>query len=347
MVVDGWGYRVRQGIMAIDRRENGAGGVSIARPFAWPMMAALLALYVGAETVFNLNLIDAVSAAEPDRARLDDLVVFGKAMGAFGMALFALRPFFARLWRRYRWGLPVLFAAAWLSIYGGLTAIYDRVLDDVPESVKREALLLGIYREAVFAGAIENPELRATDGATDDAHRLALVNLAARLTGEKTEIALVREKIAEAQAALAMGAELPAALTRALAHSQAMDSASLREAAAAIFLPPMSMTVSLLAIVANLAALASLLLAAAVRRRRRMRQALGALPLLAVAVFLLAVERPPFERDNPSYELYTRLDERLGFAGWVWNRAINGQAAILRLTYDVPGLDVVARPRPV
>jgi peptidoglycan/LPS O-acetylase OafA/YrhL len=93
--------------------------------------------------------------------------------------------------------------------------------------------------------------------------------------------------------------------------------------------------------------LASLLLAAAVRRRRRMRHALGMLPLLAVAVFLLAVERPPFERDNPSYELYTRLDERLGLAGWVWNRAINGQAAILRLTYDVPGLDVVVRPRPV
>jgi hypothetical protein len=316
------------------------------RPFAWPMMAALLALYVVAETVFNLNLIDAVSAAEPDRARLDDLVVFGKAMGGFGLALFVLRPFFARMWRRIRWGLLAVFAIAWGGFYGGLDAVYDRVLDGVPEATKREALLLGIYREAVFAGAIENPELRAPDGATDDAHRLALVNLAARLTGEKSEIALVREKIAEAQAALAMGAELPPALTRALLHSQAMDSATLREATAAVFLPPMSMTVSLLAIVANLAALASLLLAAAARKRRNLRRALGALPMLAVAGFLLAVERPPFERDNPSYDLYMRLDDRLGFAGWVWNRAINGQAAILRLTYDVPGLDVVARPRP-
>jgi hypothetical protein len=318
---------------------------ALARPFAWPMMAALLALYVVAETVFNLNLIDAVSAAEPDRARLDDLVIFGKAMGAFGMALFVLRPFFARLWRRMRWGLPILFAGAWLAIYGGLTFVYDRVLDDVPEATKREALLLGVYREAVFAGAIENRELRAPEGANDDAHRLALVNLAARLTGDKPEIALVREKIAEAQGALAMGAELPPALTRAIVHSQTVDATALREATAAIFLPPMSMTVSLLAIVANLAALIGLLFATAARRRRNLRRALGALPLLAVAVFLLAVDRPAFERDNPSYELYTRLDDRLGFAGWVWSRAINGQAAILRLTYDVPGLDVVARPR--
>jgi hypothetical protein len=319
---------------------------ALARPFAWPMMAALLALYVVAETIFNLSLIDAVSAAEPDRVRLDDLVIFGKAMGAFGLVLFVLRPFFAQLWRRMRWGLPILFAGAWLAIYGGLTFVYDRVLDDVPEATKREALLLGVYREAVFAGAIENPELRAPEGATNDAHRLALVNLAARLTGEKPEIALVREKIAEAQAALAMGAELPPALTRALVHSQSVDSATLREATAAIFLPPMSMTVSLLAIVANFAALIGLLLAAAARRRRNLRRALGALPLLAVAVFLLAVDRPAFERDNPSYELYTRLDDRLGFAGWVWSRAINGQAAILRLTHDAPGLEIVARPRP-
>jgi hypothetical protein len=320
---------------------------TLARPFAWPIMAVVLALYVAAETAFNLNLVDAASAPEPDRARLDDLVVFGKAMGAFGIALFVLRPFFARAWRRWRWGLPVFFAGAWRAIFGGLSEIYDRVLDGVPEATKREALLLGVYREAVFAGAIENAELRAPDGATGDAHRLALVNLAARLTGDKPEIALVREKIAEAQAALAMGAELPPALSRALVHSQALDAATLREATAAIFLPPMSMTVSLLAIVANLAALASLLLAAAARRRRHLRRALGALPPLAVAIFLLAVERPPFERDNPDYELYLHLDDRLDFAGWVWIRAINGQAAILRLTYDVPGFDVVARPRAV
>jgi hypothetical protein len=334
---------VNSATMTIERTT----ATTTARPFAWPAMALVLALYVLAETAFNLNLIDAVSAPEPDRVRLDELVVFGKAMGAFGLALFALRPFFARLWRRVRWGLPLLFALAWLAIYGGLTFVYDRVLDGVPEATKREALMLGIYREAVFAGAIENAELRAPDGATGDAHRLALVNLAARLTGDKPEIAQVREKIAEAQAALAMGAELQPALTRALVHSQAMDAATLREAAAAIFLPPMSMTVSLLAIVANLAALVSLLLAAAARRRRHLRRALGALPLLAVAVFLLTVERPPFERENPSYDLYMHLDERLGFAGWVWTRAINGQAAILRLTYDVPGIDVVVRPRPV
>lgn len=331
--------------MAIEERQT-VRARPLERPFAWPMMATLLALYVVAETFFNLNLIDAVSAAEPDRARLDDLVVFGKAMGGFGLALFGLRPFFARAWRRMRWGLLALFAVAWGGLYMGLDTVYDRVLDGVPEATKREALLLGIYREAVFAGAIENPELRAPDGTTDDAHRLALVNLAARLTGEKAEIALVREKIAEAQAALAMGAELPPALTRALVHSQAMDAESLREATAAIFLPPMSMTVSLLAIVANLGALASLLLAAAARRRRKLRRALAVLPMLAVAGFLLAVERPPFERDNPSYDLYMRLDDRIGFAGWVWSRAINGQAAILRLTYDVPGVDVVARPRP-
>ncbi|MFM7343852.1 MAG: hypothetical protein ACKO1J_00605, partial [Tagaea sp.] len=55
----------------------------------------------------------------------------------------------------------------------------------------------------------------------------------------------------------------------------------------------------------------------------------------SVAEFLTAAyNRPAFERDNPSYEIYTRLDDRLGFVGWVWSRAINGQAAILRLTWD-------------
>ncbi|MCA3267194.1 MAG: hypothetical protein ING19_14120, partial [Azospirillum sp.] len=83
-----------------------------------------------------------------------------------------------------------------------------------------------------------------------------------------------------------------------------------------------------------LAALAGVLLAVAARRRPTLRRALAALPMLAVAGFLLAVDRPAFERDNPSYEIYTRLDDRLGFVGWVWSRAINGQAAILRLTWD-------------
>jgi hypothetical protein len=320
--------------LATTSAETRAPSAMLARPFAWPTMAAMLALYVVAEAIFNLNLVDAVSAAEPDRARLDDLVSFGKAMGAFGLALFVLRPFFARLWRRLRWGLPVLFVTAWAGLYGGLDYVYERVLASVPEATQREALLLGIYREAVFAGAIENPALRAPDGVARDAQRLALVNLAARLTGDKPEIVLVGEKLAEAQAAQAMGVELPPALARALLHAQALDPASLREASAAILLPPMSMTVSLLAIVANLASLASLLLAVAAGRRRNLRRALAVLPLVAVAGFLLAVERPAFERDNPSYELYTRLDDRLGFAGWVWNRAINGQAVILRLTED-------------
>ena len=305
-----------------------------ARPFGWPIMASVLALYIVAETVFNLALIDAVSAAEPDRARLDDLVVYGKAMGAFGITLFIFRPFLARLWRRIAWRLPVLFVGAWLAIYGGITVVYERVLDGLPEATKREALLLGVYREAVFAGAIDNPELRAPSGTADDAHRLALVNLAARLTGEKPEVAVVRAKIAEAEAAQAMGVDLPAPLLRALAHARVAEIGALRDAAAAIFLPPMSMTVSLLAIVANLAALAGVLLAVAARRRPTLRRALAALPMLAVAGFLLAVDRPAFERDNPSYEIYTRLDDRLGFVGWVWSRAINGQAAILRLTWD-------------
>lgn len=298
-------------------------------------MAAMLALYVGFEIAFNLNLVDAASAAEPDRARLDGLVLYGKALGAFGIALFVLRPFFAAIWRRIRWGLAVTFLALWALVFGGLSAAYDHVLDAIPESVQREALLLGIYRQAVFAGAIDNPELKGADGSLDDVHRLALVNLAARLTGEKKEIAQIRAKIAEAQTARAMGLPIPPSAAHALLTAEAASPAQMRDAVSAIFLPPMSMTVSLLAIVANAASLASLLLTVLIRHRPA-RRAFAALPAAAIALFLIVVDEPPFAQDSPSFDIYAQLDAHLGLAGWVWSRAINGEAAILRLTLDRP-----------
>ena len=319
-----------QSLTQMRTRSRSAG---LARPFAWPTMAVLLALYVGSEIAFNLNLVDAASEAEPDRARIDDLVLYGKALGAFGLTLFALRPFFAAIWRRVRWNLAVLFVVVWTLVFGGLSTLYERVLDSIPESVQREALLLGIYRQAVFAGAIDNPELKGSDGSLDDVNRLALVNLAARLTGDKKEIAQIRAKIAEAQTARAMGLPMPEAAAHALLAADAAEPAHLREAVSALFLPPMSMTVSLLAIVANAASLASLLLAVAIRYRPA-RRAFAALPAAAIGLFLIAVDDPPFAEDSPSFEIYAQLDDHLGLAGWVWSRAINGEAAILRLTQD-------------
>jgi hypothetical protein len=327
----------RERLVAVSRRffrgRKRATVARLAQPFAWPMMAVLLALYVGAEILFNLKLVDAAAAAEPDRARLDDLVLFGKMLGAFGLTLFALRPFFARIWRRVRWGLAVLFLVVWGVGFASLSTIYDRVLAAIPDTVQREALLLGIYRQAVFAGAIDNPDLKGSDGQLDDVNRLALVNLAARLTGDKPEIAQIRAKIAEAQSARAMGIELAPAATRALAAADSTDPSHLRDAVASLFLPPMSMTVSLLAIVANLASLVGLLVAVTIRRRL-LRRALAAVPAAAIVLFLVAVDEPPFAQDSPSFDIYARLDDHLGIAGWVWSRAINGEAAILRLTLE-------------
>lgn len=319
-----------QNLTQMRTRSRSAG---LARPFAWPTMAVMLALYVGFEVAFNLNLVDAASSAEPDRVRIDDLVFYGKVLGAFGMALFALRPFFAAIWRRVRWGLAVMFVVLWALIFGGLSTLYDRVLDSIPETVQREALLLGLYRQAVFAGAIDNPELKGRDGGLDDVNRLALVNLAARLTGDKKEIAQIRAKIAEAQTARAMGLPMPPAAAHVLLAAEAASPGQLRDAVSALFLPPMSMTVSLLAIVANAASLASLLLAVAIRHRPA-RRAFAALPAAAIALFLIVVDEPPFAEDSPSFEIYAQLDDHLGIAGWVWSRAINGEAAILRLTLD-------------
>ena len=68
----------------------------------------------------------------------------------------------------------------------------DAVLDRVPVATQYEAFYLVLYREAVFDGFVKNADLRGGDGGLDDTHRLALVNLAARLTGDKPEIAAIR-----------------------------------------------------------------------------------------------------------------------------------------------------------
>ena len=307
---------------------------SVRRPFAWPVIATLLALYVAAEAAFNLRLVETVAAAEIDADRIDSLSTLGKLTGSFGLVLFALRGSFARLWRRLRWGLPALFLLAWAGSYEGLTSIYETVLDRVPVEMQYDAFYLALYREAVFTGVVENADLRAHDGAVDDSHRLALVNLAARLTGDKPEIAAMRDWLARGEMARLEGVALEPRALSALARARDVGDGSLRNATAALFLPPMSMTLSLLAIVANLGALIALLMAHA--RRSTVRRMAASLPLLAVAAFLLAAGQPPFAADTGNFHLYTQLESRLGIVGWIWGRAINGEAAILKLSAATP-----------
>jgi hypothetical protein len=304
------------------------------RPFAWPAIAALLALYVVAEAAFNLRLVETVATAEIDADRIDSLSTLGKLTGSFGLVLFALRASFGRLWRQLRWGLAVLFVLAWTGAYAGLTTLYETVLDRVPVEMQYDAFYLALYREAVFTGVVENPDLRAHDGAVDDSHRLALVNLAARLTGDKPEIAAMRDWLARGELARLEGVALEPRALSALARARDVGDGSLRNATAALFLPPMSMTLSLLAIIANLGALVALLLAHA--RRSNIRRMAAGLPLLAVAAFLLAAEQPPFAADTGNFRLYTQLENRLGIVGWIWGRAINGEAAILKLSATAP-----------
>ncbi|MBL8831954.1 MAG: hypothetical protein JNL71_06150 [Rhodospirillales bacterium] len=301
------------------------------RPFAWPLLAVLLAIYVVAETAFNFRLVDTVAAAEIDPDELDRLTTLGKLSGAFGLVLFGVRPVLQRL-RRLRAWHAAAFLGAWAAAYGALTVVYETVLDRVPVEMQHEAFQLALYREAVFSGAIENTDLRAREGALEDSHRLALVNLAARLTGDKPEILAVRDWLARGEMARLEGVELDPRAEAALARARDAGDGTLRNATAAMFLPPMSMTLSLLAIVANLGALAALVLARA--RRRRVRRFAAIVPLLAVAVFLMAADRPPFAADSANFHLYTQLESRLGFVGWIWGRAINGEAAILKMSAD-------------
>jgi hypothetical protein len=278
------------------------------RPFAWPVLATALALYVAAEYLFNLELVDTVAAADIDPARIDDLTVFGKLSGSFGLVLFAFRPMLARLWRRLGWGVAVLFVLAWVAGYSGLTAIYDTVLARIPLETQRDAYYLVAWRQAVFAGAVADPELRGADGRIDDANRLALVNIAKRLTDDGREADAMRALLA-AQGRLSV------------------DEGRLRDAVAAVFLPPMSMTLSLLAIVANLGALAAIGLS--LTGRRRLRRIANILPIAAIALFLALADRPPFPESSRSYDLHAELGARLGPPGWLWGRAINGEAVLL------------------
>jgi hypothetical protein len=186
--------------------------------------------------------------------------------------------------------------------------------------------------DLLFHGGATDVELGDASGFSDDTQRLALLNLAARLTGDKPEIASVRARLGEAETAAQMGLPLDARTQALLARSKSDDAATLRDATAAILLPPMSMTLSLLAIVANLAALCGLLLTVALRRRRAIRFVAPILPVLAVVVALAAAETLPFPAGSHNRSVFSQLDERLGMIGWIWSRAVNGQAMILRLT---------------
>jgi len=299
------------------------------RNFAWPLLAALLTLFVVSEAVFNLHLVDTVAAAEIDPDKLDRLTTLGKLSGSFGLILFAVRPVLQRA-RRLRWRHLAVFAIAWAAAYGGLTLVYETVLDRVPVETQYEAFHLALYREAVFTGIVENADLRAGDGKLEDSHRLALVNLAARMTGDKAEILVMRDWLARGEMARLEGVALEPRAVAALARARDAGDGTLRNATAAMFLPPMSMTLSLLAIIANLAALAALTLARS--RRRRVRRLADAAPLLAVVLFLVFADRPPFAADSGNFRLFAQLENRLGVLGWVWGRAINGEAAILKMT---------------
>ena len=312
----------------------GARAGSFSRPFAWPVIAALLVAYVVAEIVFNLELVRTVAQAEVDRERLDELIRFGKATGSFGIALFVLRPFFARAWRRFGWGLPVGFVLAWGATYAAIDRVYDRVLEQVPESIQREAVYLAVYRDALFHGMAANSELGDADGVHADFQRLALLNLAARLTGDKPEIASVKARLGDAELALLAGYPVDPRTQQMVARIKSSEPEILRDATAAILLPPMSMALSLFAIVANLAALAGLLLTVALRRRRAVRMLAPILPVLAIAVGLVAAETPPFDEGSQNRELFSKLDERLGLVGWVWSRTVNGQSILLRLSEE-------------
>jgi len=305
---------------------------SLPRPFAWPVLAAILVAYVVAEIVFNLEIVQTVAQPTVDRARLDDLVRFGKATGSFGIVLFLTRPFFARAWRRFSWGLPIGFLLLWAGCFAAVDRLYDEVLAQVPPSIQREALYLTIYRDALFHGGAADAELGDANGPHDDTQRLALLNLAARLTGDKPEIAAVRARLGEAETAAQMGVPLDARTQALVERSKSDDAVILRDATAAILLPPMSMTLSLLAIVANLAALGGLLLTVALRRRRAIRFLAPVLPVLAVVLALAAAETPPFPAGSHNRSVFSQLDEQLGLVGWIWSRAVNGQAMILRLT---------------
>lgn len=307
-------------------------GTNLSRPFAWPVLAAILVAYVVAEIVFNLELVQTMAQPAIDRERLDDLVRFGKATGSFGIVLFALRPFFARAWRRFAWGLPLGFLLLWGGCFAAVDRLYDEVLARVPPALQRDALYLTIYRDALFHGGATDAELGDPNGLHDDTQRLALLNLAARLTGDKSEIAAVRARLGEAESAAQMGMPLDTRTQALLVRSKNDDPTVLRDATAAILLPPMSMTLSLLAIIANLAALGGLLLTVALRRRRTIRFLAPLLPILAVAVALAAAETPPFPAGSQNRSVFSQLDEKLGLVGWIWSRAVNGQAMILRLS---------------
>lgn len=294
------------------------------------LLAVTLGLYVVAEIAFNLRLVATVTADQVDRDRIEHLATLGKLTGAFGLVLAAARAIARRLWPRIRWGVGLLFLGAWAGIYASLTHLYDTVLDHVPVEIQYDAFNLILYREAVFAGLIEDSDLRGHDGTLDDPQRLALVNLAARLTGDKPEIGAMREWIRRGQEAARIGLPLDPRMAAMVSRARDAGDGTLRSATAAVFLPPMSMTLSLIAIVANLGALAGLPLARLSRPLARRFAAV--LPVLAVALFLLAAEGQPFAAGTATHELHGRLESRLGVIGWIWMRAINGEATVLRLS---------------
>ncbi|MBI1244644.1 MAG: hypothetical protein GC202_06530 [Alphaproteobacteria bacterium] len=301
------------------------------------LLAVTLVLYVAAEIAFNLRLVSTVAAEQVDRDRIESLATLGKLTGAFGLVLAAARAAARRLWPKLGWGVALLFLGAWAGIYAALTHIYDTVLDRVPVEIQYDAFDLILYREAVFSGLIEDTDLRGVDGAIADPQRLALVNLAARLTGDKPEVVAMREWIRRGQDAVRAGLPIDPAMAEMVARARDAGDGTLRSATAAVFLPPMSMTLSLIAIVANLGALVALPFGRL--PRPMMRRLVGALPVVAVAMFLLAAESQPFAAGSATYRLHNSLESRLGVLGWIWSRAINGEATVLRLSRaEIDGL---------
>lgn len=108
-----------------------------------------------------------------------------------------------------------------------------------------------------------------------------------------------------------------------------MKSGDVKAATAAIFLPPMSMTLSLISMAVNLAACLGVVTMGLAGPRRPWRALGQALPVIALVLPLVLATRTPFVEGSLPYRLHAELPERLGAVGWLWAHAINAQAVLL------------------
>lgn len=102
-----------------------------------------------------------------------------------------------------------------------------------------------------------------------------------------------------------------------------------KAATAALFLPPMSMTLSLIAMAVNAAACLGVIVVGLAGGRLWARRVGQALSVLALVLPLVLATRSPFVEGSLPFRLHSELPERLGPIGWLWAQAINAQAIVL------------------